>query len=124
MEKTTQQIGAEAETLARNYLEKQGLIFKEANFRCKLGEIDLLMYDGKYLAIIEVRYRHSMGFGGGLESITKTKISRIIRASKFYLQQNNLTYRQACRFDVVAIDVLGKQTKIKWVKDAFQANNF
>lgn len=123
MDKTTQQIGAEAETLARNYLEKNGLTFKEANFRCKLGEIDLLMIDGKYLVFVEVRYRHSMGFGGGLESITKTKISRIIRAAKFYLQQNNLTYKQACRFDAVAIDVLGKQTQIKWIKDAFQANS-
>ena len=114
------EIGAKAEEIARIYLEQQGLRLVEQNYRCRQGEIDLIMQDGETLTFVEVRYRKSTGFGSAAESVTPAKQRRIITTATHYLQSKNERKMPPCRFDMLAIE--GKeQQNINWIRDAFQA---
>lgn len=108
--------GDNAEQQALQYLSKQGLTPVCSNFRCKLGELDLVMRDGAALVIVEVRYRKSEQFGGALASITRQKQARIVAATQHYVIINRLSHL-AIRFDVVALSGDGR---INWIKNAFQ----
>ena len=90
------------EQYAREHLERHGLVFVEANFTCKGGEIDLVMREGDCVVFVEVRQRADRSFGGAAASITPVKQARMSRAAQVYL----LRYRAPppCRIDVVAID--------------------
>jgi len=107
--------GDRSEQLACNYLEKQGLQLIDKNFRCKYGEIDLIMQDQKTLVIVEVRFRKSNQYGGALESITTKKQSRIIATTQHYLLTNKI--KSLIRFDVIG---MSSDTDINWIKNAFQ----
>jgi putative endonuclease len=114
------QIGAAAEEQAKAYLEAQGLSLAERNYRCRQGEIDLIMQDRETLVFVEVRYRKHSHFGGAESSITRGKQRRIIMAASHFLQSMKGRNIPPCRFDVLAIE--GKEPQnIHWIKDAFQA---
>lgn len=114
-----QQTGQTAENQACDYLQQQGLQLITRNYRCRLGEIDLIMNDKSTLVFVEVRYRNTLKFGGSLQSVTTAKQTKLTRAASFYLQQNKMTESTACRFDVIAIDLIQGKTSVEWVKDAF-----
>ena len=61
--------GLRFEDQARNYLQASGLVLLHANYRCRFGEIDLVMRDGDTLCFIEVKFRKSRFFGGAAASI-------------------------------------------------------
>jgi putative endonuclease len=88
----------------------------ERNYRCRLGELDLVMRDGEVLVFVEVRYRRSRAFGGGAESVGTVKQGRLIAAAQHYLQARNAG-ADPSRFDVVALDGAG----CDWIRDAFHA---
>lgn len=113
----SQTIGYVAEEQARQYLSEQGLTWIASNFRCKLGEIDLIMRDGMYLVFIEVRQRSAKSHGSALESVTRSKQQKLIKTALYYLQTNRLLDKQACRFDVLSLD--GAPLQMAWVKNAF-----
>jgi putative endonuclease len=106
--------GSAAEQLASEYLQRNGLRLIESNFRCRFGEIDLIMHDGATLVFVEVRLRSSQNFGGAAASVTSAKQGRITRAAQIYLQQQSR--EMACRFDVVLLD---GERNIEWIKNAF-----
>lgn len=109
--------GLEAEDDALRYLIEHGLKLVLRNYRCRVGEIDLVMLDGATLVVIEVRYRASDRYGGAAASITKRKQKRIINASRFLLVNRKDLRRFPMRFDVVAIESLGEA--VEWIRDAF-----
>ncbi|MDO8299399.1 YraN family protein [Lacisediminimonas sp.] len=102
--------GREAEDRALRYLLSQGLSLVTRNFRCRGGEIDLIMQHGRELVFVEVRFRSSASHGGALASITSGKQAKMVLAAQLFLQR----YRQlpACRFDVVAIE----GTALHWLR--------
>ena len=106
--------GESAEQQALNFLQQKGLKLVSRNFRCKQGELDLIMLDGQTLVIVEVRYRKTDKYGSAAESVTRAKQSRIIAATHIYLsgQQKN----QSVRFDVIAMSGEGR---IEWIRNAF-----
>ncbi len=108
--------GKTAESLAAIYLQQQGLTMKGSNYRCRFGEIDLIMRDGRTLVFVEVRLRSSSRFGGAANSITTAKQRKIAITAGHYLQQHG---DQACRFDVVLMDKTNLQ-HIEWIKNAFE----
>ncbi len=116
-----EQKGFLAENKALTYLTEQGLCLVMRNYRCRLGEVDLIMSDKEYLVFVEVRARTHRSFGGGLASITMAKQKKIIATTMHYLvakyKAKNLP---AVRFDVISID--GPSGALLWVKDAFQAD--
>lgn len=108
--------GDEAEMLAAAHLEKHGLRLVERNYRCRHGEIDLIMRDGDTLVFVEVRLRTNAKFGGAAESITQQKQGKILQAARHYLAgQRKLP---PCRFDAVLLGGLDTGT-IEWLKNAF-----
>jgi putative endonuclease len=113
----TYEKGRIAEEKALAYLKKQGLELILQNYRCRLGEIDLIMRDKELLVFIEVRSRISTKFGGGIASVTYTKKQKILKTAAYYLLKQRKYDQFALRFDVLSID--GKSASISWVKDAF-----
>lgn len=109
--------GAAAESRARTWLERHGLKLRDSNYRCRWGEIDLIMEDGDTLVFVEVRYRNSMRHGGAIDSIDFRKRQRLCRAASDYLARQR-GQQQPSRFDVVA---LGPNGRIEWIADAFDA---
>ena len=112
--------GKDAETGALNYLKSRGLRLVESNYRCRAGEIDLVMFQGADLVFIEVRYRRDQRFGGALQSIGPRKITRIKRTAESWLLANPECDFDGCRFDVVAVTGIGPSLEYQWVRDAFQ----
>ena len=109
-------LGQLYEKLALAYLQQQGLQLVQQNFQCKAGEIDLVMRDNNSLVFVEVKYRASSAFGGALAAVTKAKQQKLLRASRWYLQQHNAT-NLACRLDVLAIE--GQPPyQYNWIKNA------
>lgn len=110
--------GQQFEDLALHFLTQQGLILIAKNFRCRSGEIDLIMRDAHYLVFVEVRYRASRSHGGAAASITRSKQRKLwLTAQTFLLLQGCNESHQACRFDVVAFD---GGDACQWYKNAIQ----
>ena len=84
------------------------------NFRCRSGEIDLIVKDGKYLVFVEVKYRSDEAQGGALAAVDWRKQRKISQTAQFFLKRYHLG-EPPCRFDVVAID----GENIQWIKNAF-----
>lgn len=107
-------VGSEKEQLGCRYLEGRGLRLVARNYRCRHGELDLVMRDGDTLVFVEVRFRRSTRFGGAAQSVDGHKQQRLAAAAGHYLQSHPSPL--ACRFDVLAI---GAADQIDWIKDAF-----
>lgn len=117
-----QKIGQRAEDEALSYLEKRGLRLITRNFRCKMGEIDLIMHDKDAIVFTEVRYRKNDAFGGSIASVTPTKQRKLQLTAQLYLQIHHLS-NQPCRFDVVTLTSQPAHPTIQWFKNAFEAND-
>lgn len=109
------QQGWHYEELGLRFLLDQGLVFIARNYRCKWGELDLLMEEGGTLIVVEVRYRKNDVFGSALESVTSKKQARIVATTKHYIMTHNIN--QPIRFDVLAIT--GDDTRPNWIQNAF-----
>jgi putative endonuclease len=113
--------GAAAEQLGAQYLKVRGLKILARNLRCKAGELDLVCLDDGVLAIVEIRQRENLEYGGALGSVTRAKQRKIIRAAKYFLKREKQWRNFAMRFDVLAIEGLPDGAhRIEWVKDAFR----
>lgn len=106
--------GAAAEDQALQFLQQQGLILVERNYRCRFGEIDLIMRDAKTLVFIEVKARSSSGFGGTAQAITPSKIAKLSATAQFYL--GNIRPTPPCRFDAVLLQGKAPAT-IEWLQN-------
>lgn len=106
--------GARAEDLCADLLRAAGLTLVERNWRCRLGEIDLIAEEGGTLVFAEVRMRGPGNFGGAAESVTAAKRARLIAAARLYLMRRQ---ESACRFDVFLID--GSPRHVQWIRNAF-----
>lgn len=111
------QIGSKYESLAKQYLLSQGLIFIEGNFLAKCGEIDLIMKDQQTVVFVEVRYRKSQRYGHAAETVTPNKMKKLVATAKIWLQRQRLSVHTTdFRFDVVALHQQGEH--IKWIQNA------
>ncbi len=113
------QTGRWAETETEKFLRANGLKFLVRNFRCRRGEIDLIMADSDILVFVEVRFRRSQRFGSGLESVTASKRRRLFAAAGFFLAQGVTHPANRCRFDVVSVTRRNYRPEFQWVRNAF-----
>ena len=107
-----------AERQAYRYLIEKGLTLVCSNYRCRLGEIDLIMKDREYLVFVEVRHRSHSGYGGALASIGHRKIGRLRATAAHYLQRSDPGETRPCRFDVVVSDSR-PGVECTWIRNAF-----
>ena len=108
--------GREAEAFALRYLEGRGLKLISQNYRCRFGEIDLIMRDGQTIVFTEVRLRKSNAFGGASASVDRHKQRRILAAARHFL--SDLRGSPLCRCDVVLLSDV-KDKEIEWIQNAF-----
>lgn len=104
--------GRAMEDQALAWLQARGLALVMRNFRCRGGEIDLIMREGRELVFVEVRARSSASHGGAAASITSAKQKRLLLAAQIYLQK--LPRLPACRFDVLAFE----GPHVQWLRGA------
>ena len=109
-----QQAGHLREQQALALLQRHGLRHLASNFRCKGGEIDLIMADGAQLVFVEVRHRSSSAFGGARSSVGPDKQRRLVCAAHSYLA--TLKRVPSCRFDLVAIE----GETLSWLKNVIE----
>ena len=107
--------GAQAEQAAAEFLTERGLRLLERNYRCRFGEIDLIMSQGRTIVFVEVRYRRTHAFGGAVESITGAKREKLLRAARHYMAARREF--PDCRFDAVLLS--GDTHELQWIENAF-----
>ena len=117
---STQLSGQAAEALARQHLERCGLRLLAQNWRCRRGELDLVMLDADTVVFVEVRYRRHAAWGGAAASVDARKRDRLATAATLFLQQEARWAKHPCRFDVIAINANGSTaTRLDWIQNAF-----
>ena len=117
---STVERGNWAEDLACRHLIDHGLRLVKRNYRCRHGEIDLVMRDGTTIAFVEVRLRSRTDFGTGAESVDARKQARLLSSAEHYLQRH-ATLLAECRIDVVSILQSGNTHQVEWIQNAFSA---
>lgn len=94
--------GRKAEEAAARYLEKKGYQKLKGRYRCRFGEIDLIMKDGDQLVFVEVKFRKNSDFGTPAEAVSQAKQRKLQLAARSYLREIG-TEDLVCRFDLVEI---------------------
>ncbi len=109
------------ERRAAKWLEERGLTMVERNFRCKVGEIDLIARDGAMLVFVEVRARSNPRFQSAAGSIDRRKQQRLLRTAQYYLQTHLFAAQLPCRFDVIAFEPRQSNADdaVRWIRSAF-----
>ncbi len=111
--------GNRGEELAICHLRKLGYRIVERNYRCPLGEIDIVAKDKDAIVFVEVKSRKTEEFGDPELAVGKEKQKKISRVSLYYLEKKRHSPRDA-RFDVVAVKILPSGTEIRLIRDAFE----
>ena len=116
------QLGRLGEELAAAYLQQQGYVILARNWRCPVGEIDIVAREGEFLTFVEVRTRRGDRFGTPEESITPTKQAKLVELAQTYLQEARLP-NQSWRIDVVAVEIDRQGKKKRLTKQYIQNMN-
>lgn len=114
-EGSSRAVGLRYEELAARYLTDKGYRILQRNYRCKLGEIDLIAKERGYLCFIEVKYRTNERVQNAAGAVNQAKQRRISRAAAYYLAEKGYCEDTPCRFDVVGIT----PEKIQVIRNAF-----
>ena len=105
MNMNSRAVGSRYEELAAEYLTENGMRIVERNYRCRIGEIDLIGRDEEYLVFIEVKYRKSRSQGGAEYAISAAKKQKIFRVAQWFMKERHINEQKTyCRFDAVLID--------------------
>ena len=116
---STTELGKQAEDFALAYLQQQNLTLVCRNFRCRFGEIDLIMRDKNTVVFLEVRWRRSNHFLAPLETIDRRKRDKLVKTGQLFIQSAQAPGDSDFRFDVVGLTGVGGDRKIEWIKNAF-----
>ena len=110
-----QTFGALGEMSAAQYVERKGYRVLENNYKCPLGEIDIIALDGETLVFLEVKHRATLKYGYPSEAVNSHKQYKISQVAAAYIKRKAL-YDRPARFDV--IEVLDNKW-INHITDAF-----
>ncbi len=112
--------GARGEERASGYLQERGYRILERNYRCPLGEMDIIARDGRTIVFVEVKARSSERFGSPQEAISAQKKRRMTAIALFYLKGRGWLGEPA-RFDVAAVNLGDGDETVTLFKNAFDA---
>ncbi len=111
--------GKEGEQIALAYLRKNGYRICEINFRCPLGEIDIIARDKTGdIVFLEVKTRKSIDLGYPEQAVGTRKQKKMSQLALWYLQKKKMADHNA-RFDVIAVTLLPEGNEIKLIQNAF-----
>ena len=122
MNDARKKLGNYGEKLVWRQYEQAGFKLLERQFRCRYGEIDLILQKDNVLYFVEVRTKTGWRYGPAEESITSKKKRTIRKVSQFYLNQYHIESHEevGIQYDVVCV-YIQKQTKQAWIKRYPQA---
>lgn len=112
--------GYAGEQLAVRHLKRLGYRIICRNYRCPLGEIDIVARHRGVLVFVEVKSRRSEAFGSPKMSITEAKQHKLSQVAWHYLQEHDLTETSA-RFDVVTISGMQSSPRFEVIENAFES---
>lgn len=116
-------VGRFGEDLAAAHLEAAGLAVLARNWRCGIGELDIVARDGETIVFVEVKTRSGLRFGHPAEAVTAAKAARIHRLAMRWLEQNRAQHggRVDLRFDVVSVlrSAAGGDAQLTHLRGAF-----
>ncbi|AGK97433.1 YraN family protein [Clostridium pasteurianum] len=121
MQRYNREIGTYGEDVAAEYLKSINYRILKRNYRCKIGEIDIIAKHEKFLCFTEVKTRYETSYGSPSEAVNKKKQFKIYRVAEFYIMKNsilNLNFR----FDVVEVLLNRKDNNfsVRLIENAFQ----
>lgn len=102
--KNTTAIGKRAENLAVQFLKQQGYEIIERNYRNRFCEIDIIAKNHNFISFVEVKFRNSKAYGGGLGAINPDKQRRLQRSAEYWLSQNQQFSDLQPKVDIISID--------------------
>jgi putative endonuclease len=108
-------IGKYGEVLAAQYLQDRGYLILQRNWRCSLGEIDLIAKDKNRIIFVEVKTRNGLGYGHPFEAITASKVSRMRKLATQWCIENQKT-RAKVRLDAIAILISSGKVAVEHLK--------
>ncbi len=111
-------LGRFGEDLAFKKIKRLGYKKIIRNYRCSVGEVDLVANDGDTLVFIEIKTRKGKSTGYAKEAVNARKRKQLSKVALFYMKSNDCTEAKA-RFDVIAISIIGDKPQIEVVKNAF-----
>jgi putative endonuclease len=117
--RSRQSLGRFGEELALEALSKLGYQCLARNFRCPLGEIDLIARDRGTLVFIEIKTRRGRSIAYAKEAITPRKKKQLSKVALAYLKENE-AFEAKSRFDVVAISMAGGKPEVEIIRNAFE----
>ncbi len=112
-------LGRSGEEAVVRRLERRGWVILERNWRCRLGEIDVIALDGDVLVFVEVKTRTSSMFGSPEEAVGRRKRAKLARVALSYVKSRGCGER-ALRFDVVAVE----GGTVRHIQDAFMVEGY
>lgn len=112
-------LGVRGEELALEKIKHLGYKCIARNYRCPLGEVDLVARDGDCLVFIEIKTRRERPIGYAKEAITGRKKRQLSKVALAYMKSHNCCDTRS-RFDVVAISLKGDEEEIEVIQNAFE----
>ena len=110
--------GRHCEFMARTYLEQQGYIILETNWRSGHKEIDIIAKDEDFLVIVEVKARKNEDLTNAEDAVNEKKMRNFIRAANNYILTKDLNCKT--RFDIITLILNNNgEYKLNHIKDAF-----
>lgn len=111
-------IGPRGEDAAADAYRRRGYRIVARNWRCRIGELDLVVERRGVLVFCEVKSRRGSAFGVGYEAVTRRKQAKLRSLAEAFLQATN-SRPQAIRFDVASVAVRGERSAVELFEDAF-----
>ncbi|MCL4171437.1 UNVERIFIED_CONTAM: hypothetical protein GTU68_056272 [Idotea baltica] len=111
------ELGKEGERLALIHLQKNGYQILEHNYRYLKAEVDIIALKEGTLAIVEVKTRSTRDFGLPQDFVSKKQIKRLVMATDYYVNLNDLTVE--VRFDIIAVIIDKNKVELEHLEDAF-----
>ncbi|MEE9419088.1 MAG: YraN family protein [Desulfatiglandaceae bacterium] len=112
------ELGELGEDLALKKIKGLGYKKIVRNYRCTLGEVDLIARDGDTLVFIEIKTRRGKSIAYAKEAVDAKKRRQLSKVALAYLKSNNC-YGVKARFDVVAVSLAGDKPQIEVIQNAF-----
>ena len=118
MPRVRTRIGSSGEAVAGDAYLRRGYRVVARNWRCRLGEVDLVVQRSGVLVFCEVKTRRPGAFGGGYDAVTWRKRAKLRALAEAFLQETGFR-PSAIRFDVASVAVRGNRSDVEVFEDAF-----
>lgn len=103
MTRNNRETGSQYEQIAADYLRQNGYDILERNYRCRIGEIDIVARNKGYLVFAEVKYRRNLLLGMPVEAVNEKKQRIISKVAQWYVVKHQIPADIPVRFDIVSI---------------------